>query len=101
MIVTVEVLDNFNPCRHARQVFRERFPCGIDISGLWATKEEADALWNEILGDLFLKRHVGWAISAGLLPARIRADLSGADLYGAKWNGDTVWPLGFDPAGAD
>ena len=83
MLVTMEILDNFGPCRKARNKFAERFPDGIDISGLLGTEQEADAVWKQLLGDEFLKRHIGWAICAGLLPARVRANLSGADLTGA------------------
>jgi uncharacterized protein YjbI with pentapeptide repeats len=41
---------------------------------------------------------LGWAI---LVRADLRgANLNGADLSGAKYNGDTVWPEGFDPVAA-
>ena len=121
MIITVEVLDRFKPCKDARDEFARQFPEGVDISGLWGTEEEADAVWKMLLADDFLKKYVDWGISVGLLPARIRANLRGADLSGAdlsradlsgadlsranlrwanlswaKWNKDTIWPDGFE-----
>ena len=91
MKITVEILDRFAPCRGARNEFAERFPDGLDISSLWGTSEQASKTWHMILSDRFLKQHVGWAISEGLLPARIRADLSGANLSGANLSGANLY----------
>ena len=127
MIVTVETLDNFDACNTARDEFAKRFPDGVDVGRLWGTKDEADAVWKTLLSDEFLKRHVGWAIAVGILPALIRADLRGAylrraylhgadlrgadlhgadlrgadlhgaNLHGARWNKYAIWPNGFEP----
>jgi uncharacterized protein YjbI with pentapeptide repeats len=84
MIITRKVLENFDACELEADEFERRFPDGVDISELWGTAEEADALWKFILADDLLKRQVGWSIDAGILPARVRADLRGADLEGVN-----------------
>ena len=117
MIITAQMLrENFNACTSAVKRFENDYPDGLDIAPLWGTDEEADVLWKEILGG-WLKRQVGRAINAGILPARIRANLyranlSEANLYRANlyranlseanlsWaNHDeqTIWPEGFTP----
>ena len=87
MIITLDILNNFNPCNDAQDEFARRFPDGLNISGLWGAQETADTTWKKLLADEFLKRHVGWAIRAGLIPAKVRADLRGANLSGAKLYG--------------
>jgi len=119
VIVTAEVLDNFGACRYAREEFTAKFPDGLDLSDLWSGFDSAAVVWQRLLTDPFLKTYVGWAISVGILPARIRAnlheadlheanllgaDLRGADLHGANltkifYDGDTIWPEGFTPPG--
>jgi len=83
MIITDEVLRRFGACLGAVEHFREDFPDGFDISPLWGTFEEADALWKIIFGS-WLREYVGWGIRNGILPSYIRADLSGANLFGAN-----------------
>ena len=86
MIITKEIILNFRPCG-LEDRFAELYPDGIDISPLWGTDEESGACWKRLLTDDFLKTQIGWAIYKGMLPARIRADLSGADLSGADLSG--------------
>ena len=93
MIVTAEMLsDNFGACLPAVELFADFWPKGLDISGLWGPEAEAADLWRCILDDTFLRCHVGWAISVGVLPARIWANLRGADLRWANLGGaDLRW----------
>ena len=86
-VITPEILENFSPCSPDKEDFETRFPQGFDIGALWGTEEEANDKWGEILADPLLKKHVGWAIDVGILPARIRADLSEGDLSEAdlRW----------------
>jgi uncharacterized protein YjbI with pentapeptide repeats len=79
MIVNETVLKNFNACTSLRNRFVAQHPNGFDISGLWGTDEEAQAVWAILFASEW-KTQIGWAISVGLLPARIRANLSRADL---------------------
>jgi len=108
MLITKEVLLGFNACDVVE--FAERFPQGYDISDLWTANRGTK--WREILEDPLLKQHVGWAIVAGILPAKVvvdwpepdlqqanlqwtnllqanlqKADLRGADLQGANLQG--------------
>ena len=46
--------------------------------------------WREVLSEPFLRRYVGWAIHAGILPARIAANLRGANLSGALYCRHTI-----------
>ena len=127
IIITARMLrENFDACEIAVKRFENDYPDGLDIAPLWGTDEEADVLWKEILGG-WLKGQVGWAINAGILPARIRANLrganlvgadlsganlsgadlswanlyranlSGANLYRANYDEQTIWPEGFTP----
>jgi len=102
--LTAQMLrDNFGACESGAQRFENDYPDGLNISRLWGTYEEADDLWKEILGG-WLKTQVGWAIATGILPARIRANLSGADLSGADLSkADLSWVnlSGADLSGAD
>ena len=82
MIITTDMLANFDACERVAAKFGEQYPQGLNIAPLWGTAEEADALWKKILG-CWLKRHIGWAIETGILPARIRANLGWANLYRA------------------
>ena len=101
MIVTAKMLDRFGACTPARDEFAHCFPDGLDIGGLWDTPEKRDATWKVLLGNEFLRKHVGWAISVGILPSRISADLcranlsganlSGANLYGANLSGANLY----------
>ena len=86
-VINPKTLENFGPCSPAKDEFEKKFPKGFDIGPLWGTEEEANDKWGEILADPLLKKHVGWAIDVGILPARIRADLSEADLSEAdlRW----------------
>ena len=79
-VINPKTLENFGPCSPAKDEFEKKFPKGFDIGPLWGTEEEANDKWGEILADPLLKKHVGWAIDVGILPARIRADLNGANL---------------------
>jgi hypothetical protein len=114
MIITAGILRNFGACASALREFEERSPDGLDISGLWGNTEQADACWKQLLADEFLKNHIGWAVHVGLIPARIRANLSradlgranlrwanltGADLTGANLTGANL--TGADLRGAD
>ena len=116
-VINPKTLENFGPCSPAKDEFEKKFPKGFDIGPLWGTEEEANDKWGEILADPLLKKHVGWAIDVGILPARIRADLSEADLSEAnlRWanlseadlseadlseachNKYTTWPKGYKP----
>ena len=78
MIITGKILREFDACEPGIKEFEEKYPSGYDISALW-TKDRA-AKWLEMLTDDLIKRYVGWAIRGGVLPARIEADLSGANL---------------------
>jgi len=84
LVITAQILtETFGACTAATTKFREEYPDGLDIAPLWGTDEEASNLWQMILKG-WLKTHVGWAISSGIIPAKIRADLRGADLSGAN-----------------
>ena len=83
MIINAELLTRFNACSDAKARFVIRFPSGLDVSALWGESPQREEKWREILADEFLRYYVGWAINAGVLPARIGANLSGADLRGA------------------
>jgi uncharacterized protein YjbI with pentapeptide repeats len=77
------MLRNFNACSELRDEFVRDHPHGLDISPLWGDDNQAGLLWAIIIASPW-RRQIGWAIGKGLLPARIRADLSGADLSGAN-----------------
>jgi len=116
-VINPKTLENFGPCSPAKDEFEKKFPKGFDIGPLWGTEEEANGKWHELLADPLLKKYVGWAIANGVLPARIRANLSGANLSGAnlRWanlsqadlseadlsearhNKYTTWPEGYKP----
>ena len=91
VIVTAEVLDNFGACRYAREEFTAKFPDGLDLSDLWSGFDSAAVVWQRLLTDPFLKTYVGWAISVGILPARIRANLHEADLRRANLRGANLY----------
>lgn len=115
MIINRQVLENFHACTKLKEKFCKDHPNGLDISGLWGTDDEAQLVWAVIFASEW-KYQIGWAISVGLLPARIRADLSNAnlsnadlsnanlrwadlsnaDLSGAQHNRYTVWPENFN-----
>ena len=84
MKIDVDLLKRFKACQDALDQFAKKFPEGIDITALWGTAEDRNMKWREILGEPFLRRYVGWAIHAGILPARIAANLSEANLSGAN-----------------
>jgi len=86
MIINDAVLRNFGACDYERARFNAQYPDGFDVSGLWGTWDEAEAVWKAILATEW-KRQVGWAIWYGMLPARIRGDLSGVTLSGADLSG--------------
>ena len=112
MIITRQTLENLNACELLLEAFCQDHPHGLDISALWGTPEEAQNFWSVVFASRW-KSLIGWAIGVGLLPSRIRADLSyanlsdadlsdadlyRADLCKAKWNERTAWPaeLGHD-----
>src|SRR3989304_3294680 len=84
MIINPELLTRFNACSEAKAKFVRRFPSGLDVSALWGEPPQREEKWREILEDEFLHHYVGWAIGAGILPARIKAGLSGANLSEAN-----------------
>ena len=119
MIITADVLRRFSACTEELPAFERRFPHGVDISPLWGTSQERSRFWRIALADPLLKRQIGWAIGAGVIPARIiadlrranlrganlhiadlqradlrYADLRRADLWGARYNEYTRWPDG-------
>ena len=92
MIIDLDMLVRFGACKLQRDEFAARFPNGLDVSGLWGTAEERSTTWRILLADEFLRRNAGWAIANGLVPARITANLRGAnltdaDLWGANLRG--------------
>ena len=87
MIIDLDMLVRFGACKLQRDEFAARFPNGLDVSGLWGTAEECSTTWRILLADEFLRRNAGWAIANGLVPARIRADLTGANLTDADLTG--------------
>ena len=101
MIIDGAVLDNFRACEEARNRFVSENPHGFDVSGLYGTEEQRRAIWSVLVAAGW-SQHFGWAISEGLLPARLPrnlcgADLRWADLRWANWNKHTQWPEGFVP----
>jgi len=84
MIITEKILKHFAPRCDVVAEFTQRFPDGLDVSGLWGAVEQRDATWEHILRDEFLRKYIGWAIDVGILPARISANLRGVNLYGAN-----------------
>jgi len=87
MILTPEILSNFSPCEGEYTTFCERWPGGLDLSGLWGDQGTRSKTWRTLLDDEFLRRQVGWAIGEGIIPSRINGDLSGANLTGADLSG--------------
>ena len=84
MIIDLDMLVRFGACKLQRDEFAARFPNGLDVSGLWGTAEERSTTWRILLADEFLRRNAGWAIANGLVPARITANLRGANLTDAN-----------------
>ena len=91
MIIDLDMLVRFGACKLQRDEFAARFPNGLDVSGLWGTAEERSTTWRILLADEFLRRNAGWAIANGLVPARITANLRGANLTGANLTGANLW----------
>ena len=87
MIITNEILENFGACNGAKSAFAVEFPDGLDISGLWGDANQRHNTWMKIISSSVCKKNLGWAIYVGLIPARITADLAGADLTGANLAG--------------
>ena len=87
MIIDREMLRRFNACQKQADLFEAAFPAGLDVSGLWGTNNERAATWLQLLSSEVVKHNLGWAISKGLIPARITADLYGADLSEADLRG--------------
>ena len=83
MIIDLDMLVRFGACKMQRDKFAAWFPNGLDVSGLWGAADERSATWRTLLADEFLRRNAGWAIVRGLVPARITANLTGADLTDA------------------
>ena len=102
MIIDREMLRRFNACAEQADLFEAAYPDGLDVSGRWGTSAESNATWLRLLSADVVKRNIGWAIGEGLIPARItanlrEANLSGADLREANYDGHTTWPDGFVP----
>jgi len=75
MIINRDVVENFDHCgRIITDEFEERFPDGLNISGLWGKEKERKVVWDMLLDDDFLVEQIGWAISVGILPARMLID---------------------------
>lgn len=86
LLITSEMLkDIFGGVCDSVAEFAASYPDGYDIAALWTGRRGEK--WREILSDGVLKKYVGWAIYAGVLPARIEADLSRANLGGADLRG--------------
>ena len=83
MIVTNEILEKFGACNDAKSAFAVEFPDGLDISGLWGDADLRQNTWMTLFSSPVCKKNLGWAIYVGLIPARITANLSRADLTGA------------------
>lgn len=84
MIITGEVLGRFGACQSQKEMFAATFPDGLDISGLWGDTRERTATWERLLKIKVVKYNLGWAIFMGIVPARIVANLGGANLSGAN-----------------
>jgi len=80
MIITRDVLVEFNACKPKLERFCELYPDGLDISGLWGSLEKREETWERLLANEFLRRQIGWAIEVGLIPVRIIGDFVGMDL---------------------
>jgi len=103
MIITRETLENFNACSNLIGEFEQDHPNGLDISPLWGTDEEAQAFWSVVFASEW-KRQISWCIGVGLIPARIRANLSRADLSEANLRGANLYRanlIGADLRGAN
>jgi len=87
MIITNEILENFGACNGAKSAFAVEFPDGLDISGLWGDADLRQNTWMTLFSSPVCKKNLGWAIYVGLIPARITANLSRADLTGADLTG--------------
>jgi len=99
MIINFEMLTKFNVCQDEKDAFVEAFPDGLDVSGLWGTADQRAATWLRLLQSEVVKRNLGWVIGEGLVPARITANLSGANLTGANLRGADL--TGANLRGAD
>ena len=103
MIITRERLENFGACHSLARKFAKDHPHGLDISPLWGTDEEAQMFWAIVFASEW-KRQIGWCISVGLIPARIRANLSEANLSEADLRGADLYRanlIGADLRGAN
>ena len=99
MIITNEILENFGACNGAKSAFAVEFPDGLDISGLWGDANQRQNTWMTLFSSPVCKKNLGWAIYVGLIPARITANLSRADLTGADLSRANL--TGADLTGAD
>ena len=90
VIVNEKMLHDFGACRQAREQFVAANPNGFDVGGLYGTDEEAALVWAVLFASEW-KEHIGWAIGVGLLPAKIRGDLCGADLCEANLRGANLY----------
>lgn len=106
LVIDGQTLDNFGICsKIVKEKFLADHPQGLDISPLYGSDEEASLMWATIFASPW-KKMVGWGISVGLLPARIRAnlykaDLSGTDLRGANLSGTNLRGADLDGANLD
>ena len=87
MIITNEMLQRFNACKAELDVFAGEFPDGLDISGLWGDADLRQNTWMTIFSSPVCRKNLGWAIYVGLIPARINADLTRANLSNADLTG--------------
>lgn len=85
MIITANILENFDACDEQADLFYNRFPKGLDISPLWGRNK--NNFIDTMLTDPFVRHNLGWAIKNGVIPLiEIEAynmDLSGLDMSGA------------------
>ena len=87
MIITNEILEKFGACNDDKSAFAGEFPDGLDISGLWGDADLRQNTWMTIFSSPVCRKNLGWAIYVGLIPARINADLTRANLSNADLTG--------------
>ena len=80
MIIDSDMLISFGACYNERNRFIQKFPNGLDVSGLWGNSSDRRKTWQEVLGFRIIRKNLSWAIHNGLIPCRIVGNFDSFDL---------------------